>query len=58
MAKGYGGFLGPILSSIAHVAARQLLIGMGRKEPHRGGARIKTARRLTQGKDKYGHKKE
>ena len=53
---GYGGFLGPVFNAIGNVIARELLVQSGRKKAHRGGARITQARRIVEGKDKYGRR--
>ena len=50
--KGYGGFFGPLFNAIGNAIARELLVQSGRKQAHRGGARITQARRMVEGKDK------
>ena len=52
--KGYGGFLGPVGNSIANAVSRELLVILGLKKPYRGGARTTSARRIVEGKNKYG----
>lgn len=56
MAKGYGGIINSLLKGMANVAAREMLVQMGRKKPHRGGIKITKTRKIIQGRDKYGRK--
>jgi hypothetical protein len=56
--KGYGGFLVPVMNSIANAFSRELLVVMKRKKPYRGGARTTSARRIVEGKDKYGRPRD
>lgn len=52
--KGYGGLLDPIINSIGNVLSREILVVLGLKKPYRGGARTTSARRMVEGKDRYG----
>ncbi len=52
--KGYGGLLGPVINSIGNALSREILVAFGLKKPYRGGARTTSARRIVEGKDKYG----
>ena len=55
--KGYGGYLGGFVSSALYSVVRETLVVMGLKKGHRGGARLGPARKLVQGKDRYGREK-
>jgi len=55
---GYGGLLGPVFNAIGKSIARELLVVSGRKKEFRGGTRQTGARRMVEGKDKYGRKKD
>ena len=49
----YGGIFAPIINSILHEVARNILVQAKEKKAYRGGARIGLWRRVVQGKDRH-----